>query len=125
VSRVQINAPDKKDLQVMPTSTVDPTTGTFWACWYDTTFDPNQHRVWFTCSASKNGRTWSAPVRAAAEPTDANILYGTFGNAGLYPSVTARNGVAHVFWADGRIINNSSDIFTAAIPEETALTQRG
>jgi hypothetical protein len=125
VSRVQINAPDKKDLQVLPTSTVDPATGTFWACWYDTTFDPHQHRVWFTCSASKNGRTWSAPVRAASEPTDTNILYGTFGKAGLYPSVTARNGVAHVFWADGRIIDNSSDIFGVAIPERTALTQRG
>src|SRR4051812_3859602 len=125
ISRVQINAPDKKDLQLLPVSTVDPTTGTFWACWYDTTYDPNQHRVWFTCSASKNGRTWSTPVRAAAKPTDANILYGILGKAGAYPSVSARNGVVHVFWADGRVIENSSDIFTAAIPERFALTQRG
>jgi hypothetical protein len=64
-------------------------------------------------------------VRAAAEPTDTNILYGTLGKAGAYPSVSARNGVAHVFWADGRIIDNSSEIFTAAIPERLALTQRG
>jgi hypothetical protein len=125
ISRVQINPPDKKDLQLLPVSTVDPTTGTFWACWYDTTYDPNQHRVWFTCSASKNGRTWSKPVRAAAEPTDTNILYGTLGKAGAYPSLSARNGVAHVFWADGRIIDNSSEIFAAAIPERLALTQRG
>jgi hypothetical protein len=65
------------------------------------------------------------PVRAAADPTDTNILYGTLGTAGAYPSVSARDGVAHVFWADGRVINNSSDIFTAAIPEKLALTQRG
>ena len=126
VARVQVSPVEKKKtLQLLPTSTVDPTTGTLWACWYDTTFDPNQHRVWFTCSASRDGRVWAPPVRAASDPTDATIFYGTLGKAGLYASVSARNGVAHAFWADGRVINNSSDVFTAAIRERTALTQRG
>ena len=43
-----------------------------------------------------------APLRASAEPTSPNILYGTLGGAGLYAAVAARQGVAHVFWADGR-----------------------
>ena len=123
VSRAQINPVEKKKTQqFLPTASLDPTTGVLWACWYDTTFDPNAHRAWFTCSASRNGRMWTAPLRASAEPTSPNILYGTLGGTGLYPAVTAEQGVAHVFWADGRVIANSTDIFTAAIPEKTAFS---
>jgi hypothetical protein len=123
VSRTQVNPVEtKKTQQFLPAAALDPTTGVLWACWYDTTFDVNAHRAWFTCSASRNGRTWTAPLRASAEPTSPNILYGTLGGAGLYPAVAARQGVAHVFWADGRVIANSSDIFTAAIPEKAAFS---
>jgi hypothetical protein len=115
----------KKTQQFMPVSAVDPKTGTLWACWYDTTFDPNAHRVWFTCSASKNGKTWGAPVRASDKPTATDIIYGTLGGAGIYPALSAANGTAHAFWADGRVIADSTDIFTAAIPEKAALTQVG
>ncbi len=123
ISRVQVNPVEtKKTQQFLPAAALDPTTGVLWACWYDTTFDPNAHRAWFTCSASRNGRTWTAPLRASAEPTSPNILYGTLGGSGLYPAVAARKGVAHVFWPDGRVIANSSDIFTAAIPEKAAFS---
>jgi hypothetical protein len=114
-----------KTQQFMPTSALDAATGTLWACWYDTTYDPHAHRAWFTCSASRDGRRWSAPVRASSEPTAPDILYGTLGGSGLYPAIAARSGVAHVFWTDGRVIANSTDIFTAAIPQSVALTQRG
>lgn len=119
----RVNPPDRgRAEQFFPAATVDPATGVLWACWYDTTFDENAHRAWFTCSASHDGRIWSAPLRASAEPTSPNILYGTLGGAGLYAAVAARQGVAHVFWADGRVIANSADIFTAAIPEKTAFS---
>jgi hypothetical protein len=124
VAHVQVNPPDsKKTQQFMPVSALDATTGTLWACWYDTTFDPHAHRAWFTCSASRNGRTWSGPVRASSQPTSPTIIYGTLGNAGLYPALAAHGGVAHAFWADGRVIADSTDIFTAAIPEHVALAQ--
>ncbi len=123
VARAQVNPVEKKKTQqFLPAAALDPTTGVLWACWYDTTFDENAHRAWFTCSASRNGRTWTAPLRASAEPTSPNILYGTLGGRGLYAAVAARQGVAHVFWADGRVIANSSDIFTAAIPERAAFS---
>ena len=123
VSRAQVNPVEKKKTQqFLPAASLDPTTGVLWACWYDTTFDPNAHRAWFTCSASRNGHTWTEPLRASAEPTSPNILYGTLGGKGLYPAVTAAHGFAHVFWADGRVIANSSDIFTAAIPERAAFS---
>jgi len=123
VARTQVNPVEKKKTQqFLPAAGLDPTTGVLWTCWYDTTFDENAHRAWFTCSASHDGRTWSAPLRASAEPTSPSILYGTLGGAGLYAAIAARQGVAHVFWADGRVIANSSDIFTAAIPEKTAFS---
>jgi hypothetical protein len=123
---VRINPPEtKKTQQFMPVSALDSSTGTLWACWYDTTFDPNAHRAWFTCSASRNGRTWAEPVRASSDPTAPDILYGTLGGAGLYPALTAAKGVAHAFWTDGRVIADSTDIFTASIPQRTALTHRG
>jgi hypothetical protein len=112
----------KRTQQFMPVSALDPATGVLWACWYDTTFDPNAHRAWFTGSASRGGRSWTSPLRAASEPTSPTILYGTLATSGLYPAVAARSGTAHAFWADGRIIANSSDIFTAAIPERTAFS---
>jgi hypothetical protein len=114
--RVPVHPPDKGNAQqFIPASTVDPTTGRLWACWYDTTYDVNEHRAWFTCAWSRNGRTWSAPERAAAEPTPPVILYGAVGQGGLTPAVTARNGVAHAFWGDGRVIENELDVFTAAL----------
>jgi hypothetical protein len=123
---VQVNPADKgKTQQFMPTSALDATTGALWACWYDTTFDPNAHRAWFTCSASHGGRTWTPPLKAASEPTSPTILYGTLGTSGLYPALAAGNGVAHAFWADGRVIANSSDVFTAAIPERVAFAVKG
>jgi hypothetical protein len=108
--------------QFFPASAVDATTGVLWACWYDTTFDPNAHRAWFTCSASRTGRTWGAPVRAAAEPTYAADLYRISATHGLEPAIVARDGRAHVFWTDGRIAANEFDVFTAAIPQPVALT---
>jgi hypothetical protein len=123
VSRAQVNPVEtKKTQQFLPAAGLDPTTGVLWACWYDTTYDPNAHRAWFTCSASRDGRTWTAPLRASDEPTAPNILYGTLGGKGLYGAVAARHGVAHVVWADGRVIANSSDLFTAAIPEKAAFS---
>jgi hypothetical protein len=47
--RAQVNPPDSgKTQQLFPAAAVDPSTGALWACWYDTTFDPNAHRVWYT-----------------------------------------------------------------------------
>jgi len=124
--RARVTPPDRgKSEQYTPTATVDPDTGTIWACWYDTTYDPNAHRAWFTCSASHTGRTWTPPERAAAQPSGTDdIGFYAFEN-GLYPSVVAAQGVAHPFWADSHVIANGVDAYTAALPELDAFALFG
>jgi hypothetical protein len=121
--RAQVNPAEKsKAEQFLPVAAVDATTGVLWACWYDTTFDPEAHRAWFTCSASRDGRTWGGPLRASAEPTAPGELIAVAGQQGLQPDVAAGDGRAHVFWTDGRIVANEFDVFTAAIPQRIALS---
>jgi len=123
--RTAVHPPDKGNAQqFFPAAAVDPDTGTLWACWYDTTFDTNERRAWFTCAASRDGRTWSAPERAAAEETPTAVLYASLAQGGLVPAVTAAKGVAHPFWADGRVIENEIDVYTAALPERTAFSAK-
>jgi hypothetical protein len=121
--RAQVNPPEtSKASQFFPASAVDPTTGVLWACWYDTTFDPNAHRAWFTCSASRDGKTWGVPQRASSDPTGPGELYAIAGQHALQPTVAAAGGAAHAFWIDGRIVENEFDVFTAAIPQGPALS---
>lgn len=119
--RAHVSPPDRgKSQQYLPAAAVDAETGAVWACWYDTTFDPHAHRSWFTCSASRTGRTWTPPERAAAAPSLTEDVLFVAAAPGLYPSVVAARGVAHVFWADTRVIENGVDVFTAALPERAA-----
>jgi hypothetical protein len=122
LTRVEVNPKDTSATQqLFPAAALDPVTGIAWACWFDTTFDPHGHRAWFTCSASRTGRTWSPPLAASSAPTAPPDLFGAAAKLGFTPDVVARAGVAHAFWPDGRIIDNSFDIFTVAIPQGRAL----
>jgi hypothetical protein len=118
-----VTPPDRgKTAQFFPTAALDRQTGVLFACWYDTTFDPNNHRAWFTCSASRDGRRWSLPERAAAAPTHVADLYSDLqsGN-GFAPSLVAAGGVAHPFWIDISSRSFTQNIATAALPERAAL----
>jgi hypothetical protein len=118
----QVNPPDKgKTQQFFPAAALDASTGVLWACWYDTTFDPNAHRAWFTCSASRDGRTWTPPERAAAEPVHVSDLYTDIrGSTGFAPAVVAGGGVAHAFWIGVNRVDFGQDIYTAALSERKA-----
>ena len=114
--RTQVNPPDKgKTGQFLPVAAADPSTGRLWACWYDTTYDPHAHRAWFTCSVSRDGRTWASPERAASVPTAPGDLFAVASQNGLYPALAAAAGTAHPLWPDGRAIPLSIDVFTAAL----------
>ena len=119
---VTIPPPDKgKTQQFFPAAALDAQTGVLWACWYDTTFDPNAHRAWFTCSASHDGRTWTPPERAAATSTDVSDLYTDLGSAnGFYPAVTAAAGKAHPFWIGVDPTSFQQEIVTATFSERDA-----
>jgi hypothetical protein len=120
--RAQVNPPDRgKAAQFYPAAAADPSTGVLWACWYDTTYDPDAHRAWFTCSASRNGKRWGSAERASSDPTGPAELFAIGRENGLRPAVAAGGGVAHAFWADGRIVANEFDVFTAALPQGPAL----
>jgi hypothetical protein len=123
--RARVSPPDTgRTEQFLPAAAVDADTGVVWACWYDTTFDPHAHRVWFTCSASRDGRTWTPPERAAAKPSYTIDVLSFAAKPGLYPSIAAGAGVAHVFWADTHIVSNGVDAYTAALPERAAFARR-
>jgi hypothetical protein len=121
-SRAQVNPPDKgATQQFFPAAAVDASTGALWACWYDTMFDPHAHRAWFTCSASHDGRTWTPPERAAADPVHVADLYTDIqGSTGFAPAVVADRGVAHAFWIGVNRTNFEQDIYTAALSERKA-----
>jgi hypothetical protein len=121
-SNAQVNPPDKgATQQFFPAAAVDASTGVLWACWYDTTFDPNAHRAWFTCSASHDGKTWTPPERAAADPVHVADLYTDIqGSTGFAPAVVADRGVAHAFWIGVNRTNFEQDIYTAALSERKA-----
>jgi hypothetical protein len=118
----QVNPPDKgATQQFFPAAAIDASTGVLWACWYDTTFDPHAHRAWLTCSASRGGRTWTPPERAAAAPTQVNDLYTDLqGSTGFAPAVVADRGIAHPFWIGVNSTDFAQDIYTAALSERKA-----
>jgi hypothetical protein len=120
--RAQVNPPDSgRTQQLFPAATADSTTGALWACWYDTTFDPHARRAWFTCSASRNGRRWTPPERAAAAPTQVADLFTDIRTAnGFWATVVAVKGVAHPFWIEIDPIDFAQRISTAALPERAA-----
>jgi hypothetical protein len=123
--RVQVNPPDDgKTQQFAPAATVDPKTGTIWACWYDTTYDPHARRAWYTCAASHNGTTWTKPLAAASKPSMSADVYGTIFSTGLRPAVVASGGAAHAFWADSRRYDTGEDVETAQIPEKKAFENK-
>jgi hypothetical protein len=118
----QVNPPDQgATQQFFPAAAVDATTGVLWACWYDTAFDPNAHRAWFTCAASRNGRTWTPPERAAAAPVHVSDIYTDLrASTGFSPSVVADDRVAHPFWIGVNRTSFAQDIYTAALSERKA-----
>ena len=115
IFRTRVNPPDRgRTDQFFPAAAIDQETGVLAACWYDTTYDPNKHRAWFTCSTSANGRTWQAPVRAAAEPTTPSDLYNSLP---ISPIVVAAEGSFRAFWPDGRNYRHGINVYTAALAE--------
>ena len=94
-----------------------------WACWYDAAYGDGSH-AWYTCAASRDGRRWSAPERAAGVASDPRSLFADGATSGLYGSVAAADGVAHPVWIDTRRLELLEEAYTAALPERAALARR-
>lgn len=118
----QVNPPDRggSSRQFMPVAAVDADTGVFWACWYDSAYGDGGH-AWFTCAASRNGRRWSPPERAAGVPSDPGSLYADAAKYGFYPGLAAADGTAHPVWIDTRRPDLLEEVYTAALRERSVL----
>ena len=109
--------------QFWPASTIDPSTGILWACFYDTRGDPRRKRVWFSCSRTRDGgEHWAAPVRAATVPSNerargADSTHGTFKREyGDYQGLAVAGGVAHPIWTDTRRLRSlREEVYTTTL----------
>jgi hypothetical protein len=124
VSRGPIGDVKKKADQFWPASAVDASTGKLWACYYDTTGDSAREHAWFVCTWSRDGKSWSKPVRAAAASENPGVLWqdatiGGYGDAtayGGYTGVAAAAGVAHPLWIDTQNVGgNGEEVFASNI----------
>jgi hypothetical protein len=109
--------PGERD-QFWPQSAVDSTTGTVWACFYDTVGDPERKRAFYSCTISRNGgRTWARPRRAATVASD-ETQPGAAGHYGYYQGLAASGGVAHPIWTDSRDLPTlGEEIYTTRLVE--------
>ena len=106
--------------QFMPASAVDASTGTLWACWYDTTGDRARKRVRYTCSASSDGgATWAPPQRAATAFSDETRRAASPFQYGDYAGLAAAGGRAHPVWTDSRdLAALGEEIYTTTLDLE-------
>jgi hypothetical protein len=108
--------------QFWPAAAVDRNAHVLWLCYYDTSGSNNKRRAWFTCTASRNGRVWAAPVRASSQDSLVDSILADAYSYGGYVSVAAAHGVAHPAWIDTRAAaDDEEDVFTAAIPTSRVL----
>ena len=107
-----------------PASSFDATTGLLWVCFYDTSGDPSREQAWYVCTHSRDGRTWSTPVRAAPDSSNAEVLwedarvyaYGDIIGFGGNTAVAAAGGKAHPLWIDTRNLQRrEQEVFGATL----------
>jgi len=103
--------------QFWPASAVDPSTGTVWACFYDTRGDPKRTKAFFSCTFSRDGgRTWVKPFHAASVATDETQPGADPREFGDYEGLAVANGKAHPIWTDGRdLATRAEEIYTTTL----------
>ena len=124
VSRGAIGSVQKKGDQFWPASAFDASTGKLWACYYDTAGDSARQHAWFVCTSTRDGRTWTKPVRAGEASQSPSVLFedatiAGFGDAiayGGFTGLAAAGGVAHPLWIDTRDVGgNREEVFASNI----------
>jgi hypothetical protein len=108
--------------QFLPASAVDSTTGALWACWYDTSPDPNRKRAFYSCAFSTDGgRTFTKPEHAATVASDETGPRADSRGYGDYEDVVAGAGGAHPIWTDSRrLAELAEEIYTTTLVQTGA-----
>jgi hypothetical protein len=109
----QRTAPDR----FWPASAVDPSNGTLWVCFYETTRGAERTKAFYSCAASRDGgRTFSRLVRAATVSSDETQPGADPRAYGDYEGVAATKGVAHPIWTDSReLADLGEEIYTTRL----------
>jgi hypothetical protein len=109
------SAPDR----FWPASAVDPSSGTLWVCFYQTTRGAVRTKATYTCTSSRDGgRTFGPLQRAATVPSDETQTGADPRAYGDYEGVAAANGVAHPIWTDSRDLGElGEEIYTTPLSE--------
>ena len=115
--RTRVNDDMTATSQFMPRISVDQTTGTVCAMWYDARLDTanNQQVHVFVASSTDGGVSWSPNQQltdAASDESTANPARNG-NNYGEYFGLTALDGIAYGGWTDARAAN-----FTAGTNED-------
>ena len=89
--------------QFQPAAAVDSSTGTLWACFYETNGDPRRIQAVYSCATSHDGgSSWSRPVRAASVASDEAERGANRVGYGDYQGLAVAGGLAHPIWTDSR-----------------------
>jgi hypothetical protein len=72
--------------------------------------DPSREKAWFSCSVSRDGKTWKTPVRTTKVSASQQVLiedariygFGDFIGYGGYPALVVAGTEAYPFWIDTR-----------------------
>jgi peptide/nickel transport system permease protein len=125
LSRGPVGPPAPKADRFWPASSFDVTTGRLWACFYDTSGDSARTHAWYSCTSSRDGLTWTTPVRAARDSASVEVLWEdarvyAFGDAigyGGSTGVAAAVGRVHPLWIDTSDLGGRrQEIFGATLP---------
>jgi hypothetical protein len=108
--------------QFWPASAVDPSTGTLWACFYDTRGDSKRLRAFFSCTFSTDGGDhWAKPFHAASEASNETRAGADPREYGDYEGLAVANGVAHPIWTDSRdLATRAEEIYTTTLTTSDA-----
>ena len=126
LSHGRVGPPDEKTAdRFWPSSAADPRSGVLWTCYYDTTGDPSRKKAWFSCSVTRDGKTWKTPVRTTKVSASQQVLiedariYG-FGDVigfGGYAALAVAGDTAHAFWIDTRNLGGGAqEVFSGRLP---------
>jgi peptide/nickel transport system permease protein len=123
--RGKVGPADPKADRFWPASALDATTGRLSVCFYDTSGDPSRAHAWYSCTSSRDGRSWAKPVRAARDSASPDVLWEdarvyAFGDVigyGGSTGVAAAGGNVYPLWIDtSDLEGRKQEVFGATLP---------
>lgn len=112
----RIGAPERvRADQFWPTAAID-SKGRLWLCFYDTRGDRIRRHTRFSCTSSRDGRSWLPVTRVASVASDEARHSADSSEYGDYEGLALAAGIVHPMWTDARQLDRrGEEIFTARL----------